>query len=109
MSGKPISSRSDLRCPFFQKTLDKVCHNCALYIAIQQGDSAQVWDCSFALAPLFQLQAGKVFHDGISGMQAATESFRNEVVKANQQSIRIIAATSSYYKNGNLIEIEDGR
>ncbi len=79
MSGKPISSRKDLKCPFYGKSLDKVCHTCALYVCVQQGDNPPAWDCSFALAPLFQLQANKTFHDGVSGLQKATESWRNEM------------------------------
>ncbi len=78
MSGKPISARKDLKCPFFQKTLEKVCHQCALYISIQQGDNPPVLDCSFALAPFYQIQAAKVFHDGTVGLQASFESLRNE-------------------------------
>lgn len=94
MAKKPQSERSDLMCPFFQKTLDKVCHNCALYVSIQQGDNPPVWDCSFAMTPFYQLQAAKQFHDGMAGIQKATESFRNEVVKANQQACQVIAATA---------------
>lgn len=107
MTGKPISPRKDLNCPFFGKSLDRVCHKCALYVSIQQGDNPPVWDCSFALTPIYQLQAAKVFHDGMAGMQAATESFRNEVVRANQDACRVIAATALPRHNGRVLEIED--
>jgi hypothetical protein len=79
MTAKPKSSRSDLKCPFFQKTLDRVCHTCALYVSIQNGDNPAVWDCSFALAPAIQLQVGAAVRQGSDGVQAAVESFRNEV------------------------------
>ncbi len=107
MTGKPISPRSDINCPFNGKALSKVCHKCALYVSIQQGDNPPVWDCSFALTPLYMLQMGKVFHDGTSGMQASIESFRNEMVRSNQQAVQVIAATALPWRNGRAIEIED--
>lgn len=104
---KPVSPRKDVYCPFFQKTLNKVCHTCALYVEIRQGDNPSVWDCSFALAPLFQLQGAKQVADGFSGLQAATESLRNETVRATEQATRVIAATALPRHNGNVIAIED--
>ncbi len=73
----------------------KVCSSCPLWVNVrgkhpQTGLDIDQWNCSFSWLPLIQVEAIKVFSEGTTGIQAATESFRNEMVRQNEGP-RIIA------------------
>lgn len=85
---KPHAEKGET-CPFNQQDVSKVCHKCPLYIKLRghdmnTGEEIDQWGCSFAFIPTLLIEN--------SGMQrqtgAAVESFRNEMVKSNEQMVR---------------------
>lgn len=74
----------DKVCPFHRRSMAKVCPTCPLYVNVrgkhpQTGIDVDDWGCSFSWLPAIQIEAVKVFSEGTTGIQAATESLRNEV------------------------------
>lgn len=65
--------------------MSKVCHKCDWYTSVpaQKTDGSNKvydhWDCAMKLA----VAVGRDAAISMSGVQAATESFRNEMVKQN--------------------------
>lgn len=62
--------------------MSKVCHTCPWWICVsganpQTGERVDRWECAIAMMPLLQVETAKEVRQGA----AATESFRNEVVK----------------------------
>lgn len=62
----------------------------------QTGEIANNNDCSFAWLPILMIENSKVNRE----TGAAVESFRNEMVKANEVNTQVLIATA----NKNLIE-----
>lgn len=85
MAQKPLGP-SDLECPFHRKLMNKVCHKCPLWVKLQgknpqTGGLVDEWDCSVAWLPILLIENAQETRQGA----AATESFRNEMVKAAGQ------------------------
>lgn len=83
---KPIAPKGQI-CPLHQKDVSKVCHTCPWFILVrgadpQTGKELDTWDCAISWMPTLLLETAKQTR----GVQAATESFRNEMVKASQES-----------------------
>jgi len=75
-------------CPLHKKDMSKVCHECPWWTMIrgsnpQTGDPADKWDCAIALLPMLAIETTKT----VRGVQAATESSRNEIVKRMDRPI----------------------
>jgi hypothetical protein len=75
----------DLTCPFRGKSMDRVCKSCPLWVHIRgkdknTGEDCDSWNCSLAWLPALLIETA---HQARSGA-AATESFRNEMVKQNE-------------------------
>ena len=93
-------------CPLWQKDVSKVCHTCPWYILVRGSDpntgkEIDTWDCSIAWLPTLLLNTAQETRQGA----AATESFRNEMVKAHEQSVQVMAAIASAPRvNPKLIE-----
>ena len=73
----------DGKCPLLNKKCIK--HQCIWYNMLQgahpqTGAPVQEWGCSIAWLPLLMVENAR----HIQGTQAATESFRNEMVKGQQ-------------------------
>jgi len=92
MASKPVAD-DGLVCPLHQKPTEKVCHKCPLWILVRGKDpqsekEVDHWACSLAWLPMLIIEN--------SQQQRATgnaiESFRNEMVKANNQTLAIAAA-----------------
>jgi hypothetical protein len=66
------------------------------------GDPIDKWDCVDSLLPLLLIENSQMQRQ----TSASIESFRNEVVRTNDQTSRIIAA-AAFPRNGKLVEIED--
>jgi hypothetical protein len=86
--------------------------NCAKWVKLQMKHpqtEAQIdeWKCADSWGPLLQVALIQSIENRMIGLQAATESFRNETVKANQQACQVIAATAMQ-RNGAVL-IEDKR
>lgn len=80
-------------CPLIKK--ECVGLKCSWFMKIEgydinTGNRVDEWNCSIALLPMLLVEN--------SGMQrqtgAAVESFRNEMVKANDNSLKLIAAAT---------------
>lgn len=95
----------------FKKTKEKICpllkkpcleEECMWYVQLrgthpQTGEPIDQFDCSLVITPLLLIE---------NSMQqrqtgAAVESFRNEMVKANESSVRLLAATQQTLLRGN--------
>lgn len=68
----------------------------------QTGKDIDNADCAFAWTPVLMIENSKVNRE----TGAAVESFRNEMVKANESSQRILLETSNI-KQVNLIDSKD--
>lgn len=67
-------------------------HKCGWFIEVrgthpQTGEEIAEWGCSMAMLPVLMIENGKQSHQST----AAIESFRNEVVKANQDNLKVLA------------------
>ena len=74
----------DRICPLHKASMDTVCHKCPLWIQVrgahpQTGEAMDRWDCSLALLPMLMINTASEVRQGA----AATESFRNEMVRLN--------------------------
>lgn len=73
-------AKKGLMCPQFRKDVSKVCHTCMWWTGLQWTDEKlQVhhkWQCAMVMAALTNVDVVKA----TAGTQAATESFRNEMV-----------------------------
>jgi len=90
-------------CPLIKK--DCVGLQCAWFTRIQgydmnTGKDVDEWQCAIALMPMLMVEN--------SGQQrqtaAAVESFRNEMVKSNEQSQRVLLAATGVQPT--LIEVQ---
>tara|TARA_R100001510_G_C7651508_1_gene209186 strand:- start:1422 stop:1868 length:447 start_codon:yes stop_codon:yes gene_type:complete len=84
----------DGTCPLLKKKCIK--HKCVWYNMLQgahpqTGLPVQEWGCSIAWMPLLMVENAK----HIQGTQAATESFRNEMVKSNKAMEGIFKSSDS--------------
>ena len=74
-------------CPFHRVDMAKVCHKCPLWIQVRgrnpQGGDVDGWDCSFAWLPMLLIENAKQQRS----TAAATESFRNEMVKSRAEGV----------------------
>lgn len=70
-------------CPLWRKDVSKVCHTCDWWhsIAVQDESNPMAvraeWGCAIVLSVMTQ----RSMHASIDGVQAATESFRNDMVR----------------------------
>ena len=81
MSQIPRGS-DDLFCPFWKGKMSKHCHKCPMWQQFRGTDSnsgkeVDEWRCGLAMIPRLQIETS--LH--VRQTSAATESFRNEVVK----------------------------
>jgi hypothetical protein len=79
------------RCPFWQKDVSKVCHLCPLYIHMRgtnknTGDDVDDWGCALGFLPMLLIENAAI--ENRTG--AAIESFRNEMVNANQRNMQAL-------------------
>jgi hypothetical protein len=82
-------------CPLWKKDVSKVCHTCPWYIQIRgknvnTGDDVDNWGCAIGFLPMLLIENAAM----TNRTGAAVESFRNEMVNANQQTLQaLIRAT----------------
>ncbi len=94
-------------CPWKRK-----CDDCNLYIPLHRtemdGSITAVWNCT--IIQLLQMQNDT--KDRVLGVQQATESFRNEMAKAQQQVIAFAvgenAAVETKGRSAPLLETDEG-
>ena len=81
----------DQVCPLHRASMDTVCHKCPLWIHVrgkhpQSEQELDMWDCSFAWTPYLMIENSQMQRQ----TGAAVESFRNEMMKANEQTVRML-------------------
>ena len=86
----PIGPR-DKVCPLHKAPMSDVCHACPLWVHVrgknpQTDQELDYWDCSLAWMPLLLIENSQ--QQRATG--AAVESFRNEMVKANESTAQMI-------------------
>lgn len=69
----------------------------------QTGEVINNWDCAFAWNPVLMIENSKVNRE----TGAAVESFRNEMVKANESSQQLLLATAGIVSSQNLLTQDD--
>lgn len=84
MDQRPLGPK-DMTCPLHRAPMVKVCHACPLWIHVRgkhpQSDAeVDRWDCALAWMPVLLIENSQKQHQ----TGAAVESFRNEMVKANE-------------------------
>ncbi len=77
-------------CPLIQKKCKQ--HKCKFYMQVrgtnpQTGAEVDKWDCAVALLPMLTIENSQQQRQ----TAAAVESFRNEMVKANNNSVKLLA------------------
>ncbi len=75
-------AKKGFMCPMFKKDMSKVCHTCGWWTGLQwrnakTGEIENKWNCAMVINALGQTDVVRC----MAGVQAATESFRNEVVR----------------------------
>ena len=83
---------ADMICPLHRSPMADVCDKCPLWIHVrgkQPQNEAELdyWDCSLAWMPLLLIENSQMQRQ----TGAAVESFRNEMVKANESTLRLVA------------------
>lgn len=78
----------DIYCPLWRKPMSKVCHTCAFYVkgeSVNQatGQRSENWSCSVAMMAVLQSET----KTQIIQHAAATESLRNELVRASENTV----------------------
>ncbi len=80
---------NNLYCPLWRKRMSTVCHTCPLWTQVRgpnpQGGEIDEWNCALSFLPV--LLVDNTQQQRQTG--AAVESFRNEMVKANHQILRL--------------------
>lgn len=81
----------DLICPLHKAPMSEVCDSCPLWVHIygkhpQNEQLVDHWDCALAWTPVLLVENSQQQRQ----TGAAVESFRNEMVKANEASRELI-------------------
>jgi hypothetical protein len=84
MTRKIPHGPEDLVCPLHKKSMDLVCHKCALWTQVrgtnpQSGEEIDDWNCSLAWLPVMLIENAQQSRH----TSAAVESFRNAMVAQN--------------------------
>jgi len=87
MARKP-QSESTYLCPLFKEKQEDVCHKCAFYTYIRgtnpnDGKEVDHWGCTIEFLPVLLIENSQQSRQ----TGAAVESFRNEMVKANEAQL----------------------
>jgi hypothetical protein len=91
------------KCPFLNQDMSKVCHKCPLWVNVRganpnTGEEISHWDCSFAWMPTLLIENSQQMRQA----GAATESFRNEMVKAHEENKGLMIYLSEQEKQTKL-------
>ena len=78
----------DIYCPLWRKPMCKVCHTCAFYVSGEStnqatGKKSVTWSCAIPMGVIMQSET----KTQIIQHAAATESLRNELVRAADNTL----------------------
>lgn len=105
---RPIA-KDGTNCPLYQKDVSEVCHKCEWFVQIkgqnpQTEEQIDRWGCTMSWLPMLLVNTAKEVHQGA----AATESFRNDMVKVGQglyavqrEALNRVSHTPQLPKNPN--------
>ena len=90
----------DRVCPLFNAPCLE--HKCRWYVHLlgtspQSADRIDHWDCAISFLPILLIEGAQQTRQA----GAAIESFRNEVVRGNEQAQRLLAAGQAKLVGGN--------
>lgn len=93
------------KCPFLNQDMSKVCHKCPLWINVRghdpnTGKDLDHWDCSIAWLPTLLIENSQQTRQ----VGAATESFRNEMIKAHYENINQMISINNEDKKIKMID-----
>ncbi len=82
-----------LTCPLHRLPTEKVCHKCPLWIQLrgknpQSREDIDRWGCSLSFLPMLLIEGAQQTRQA----GAAIESFRNEMVNANDRTAALMMA-----------------
>src|SRR3990167_10525350 len=82
---------SGQNCPFWKKDMSKVCHECPLWVLVRgnnpnTGADIDQWACSISWLSILLIESTQQTRQA----GAAIESFRNEMVRGNEQIQRLL-------------------
>lgn len=91
MSRKIPRGEDHLVCPLHKLAMSEVCHKCPWWMQIRgfdanTGQEIDDWGCSVSFMPMLLINTANEARQGA----AATESFRNEMVKAAAYNARAL-------------------
>lgn len=83
-----------LICPLHKVDMSKVCHRCPLWVAVrgkhpQSEEIIDSWNCALAFIPVLLIENSQQQRS----TSAAVESFRNEMVVANADTLAAMTGT----------------
>ena len=95
-------------CPLLKKECIKT--KCAWFMQLrgqhpQTGQDFDEWGCAVAWAPILQMENAQQSRQA----GAAVESFRNEMVKANETNQKVLMATSQMFVQQADIKLLDNK
>lgn len=95
-------------CPLLKK--DCIQTKCAWFVQIrgahpQTGDPVDEYGCAVAWNPILQIETAQQSRQA----GAAVESFRNEMVKANETNQKVLMATSQMFVQQADIKLLDNK
>lgn len=95
MAKKP-QSESQYLCPLFKEKQEDVCHKCGFFTQVRgtnpnDGKEIDHWACAIEFLPMLLIENSQQSRQ----TGAAVESFRNEMVKANEAHIHTMVAIAN--------------
>jgi hypothetical protein len=93
MPNKIYDGAKEDYCPLWHKPCEKVCPTCKWQTHIRgknpnTGQDIDRWDCAVSFQVLIQMEISQNARSGA----AATESFRNEMVRQNGEIVQTVIA-----------------
>lgn len=91
MAQRPMADEGML-CPLHKEDMSKVCHKCPWWMQLRgvnpnTGQEMDQWGCAVSFLPVLMIEnAAQARASG-----AAIESFRNEMVRANEAAKKMLA------------------
>ena len=99
----PIQNPDEVTCPYtgHKKLCKEKRAHCPKWIKLafthpQTGEKIDEWQCADTWLPILMIEMSQ----RIDGVQSATESFRNEMVRQNDELLRL--------NGGNRVRLIDG-
>lgn len=94
MAKKP-QSESRYLCPLFKKAQEEVCHTCGFYTYVRgtnpnDGKEIDHWACAIEFLPVLLIENSQQSRQ----TGAAVETFRNEMVKANEMNFHAMTSVA---------------